>query len=313
MTNEAVILTQALTKSYGNAQAVRSLNLSVGRNRITAFLGRNGAGKSTTIKMLLGMIRPTAGSGIVLGKQIANVAENRELRQRVAYVAEDKPLYGYMTVEQTMHFASSFYPDWRKNVEKKLIRDYELPLRRRVKMLSKGMRTKLALLLAFARRPELLILDEPSEGLDPVGIEHLLQLLVAQAAEGVSVFFSSHQITEVERVADQVCILEKGCLLVDASLDQLRQFYRRIDLVFSSPPPEREFRISGVQRIRTSGHRISVFASRNADAVIERAHDLNVVSVEVAPVGLRDVFLETVKENGTCSGTKPGSRLDLDS
>jgi len=297
MTNDTVIVTHALSKSYGSAEVVRELNLLVGRNRITAFLGRNGAGKSTTIKMLLGMIRPTAGSGIVLGKQITDAEENRKLRRRVAYVAEDKPLYGYMTVEQTIRFASSFYPDWRTDVEEKLLRDYELPLRRKVKMLSKGMRTKLALLLAFARRPELLILDEPSEGLDPVGIEHLLQVLVARSAEGVSVFFSSHQIAEVERIADHVCILEKGCLLVDASLDQLRQLYRRIDLVFSSLPPEREFWISGVQRIQTSGCQMSVFASSNAEAVIERAHDWNAASVEVAPVGLREIFLETVKEN----------------
>src|SRR5215470_5358989 len=236
MTNEPVIFTRSLTKSYGTAEAVRALNLSIRRNRITAFLGRNGAGKSTTIKMLLGMIRPTSGSATVLGKQIIDAEGNRELRKHVAYVAEDKPLYGYMTVEQTIRFASSFYPDWRSDVEKKLLRDYELPLHRKVKALSKGMRTKLALLLAFARRPDLLILDEPSEGLDPVGIEYLLQVLVAQAAEGVSVFFSSHQIAEVERVADHVCILEKGCLLVDASLDQLRQFYRRIDLLFAAPP-----------------------------------------------------------------------------
>ncbi len=296
MTDEAVILTQALTKTYRNAEAVRALNLSVGRNRITAFLGRNGAGKSTTIKMLLGMLRPTSGSGTVLGWEITNARQNCELRRRVAYVAEDKPLYGCMTVEQTIRFASSFYPDWRKDVEKKLLKDYELPPERKVRTLSKGMRTKLALLLAFARRPNLLILDEPSEGLDPVGIEHLLQTLVAQSAEGVSIFFSSHQIGEVERIADQVCILEKGCLLVDASLDNLRQFYRRIDLVFASAPPEREFRIAGVERIQGASNRLSVFASKNAEAVIERAHDLNVVSVEVAPVGLRDIFLETVKE-----------------
>jgi ABC-2 type transport system ATP-binding protein len=297
MTNEPVILTHSLTKSYGTAEAVRALNLSVERNRITAFLGRNGAGKSTTIKMLLGMIRPTSGSGTMLGKQITDAEENRELRKRVGYVAEDKPLYGYMTVEQTIRFASSFYSDWRTDVEKKLLRDCELPLDRKVKALSKGMRTKLALLLAFARQPDLLILDEPSEGLDPVGIEYLLQLLVAQAADGVSVFFSSHQIAEVERVADHVCILEKGCLLVDASLDQLRQFYRRIDLVFPNLAPEHEFRLSGVERIQTNGHQMRVFASNNAEAVIERAHGLNAISVQVAPVGLRDIFLETVREN----------------
>jgi len=295
--NENVIVTQALSKSYRSTEAVRGLNLSVRRNRITAFLGRNGAGKSTTIKMLLGMIRPSAGSGTVLGKQITDAGENCELRKRVAYVAEDKPLYGYMTVEQTVRFVGSFYSDWRADIAKKLLQDYELPLRREVKLLSKGMRTKLALLLAFARRPDLLILDEPSEGLDPVGIEHLLQTLVAHSAEGVSIFFSSHQIAEVERVADQVCILDRGCLLVDASLDHLRQFYRRIDLVFSSLPPEREFRISGVERIQTRGRQMCIFASSNADAVIEHAREWNAVSVEVAPLGLREIFLETVKEN----------------
>src|SRR5438270_13772589 len=104
MTNDNVIVTQALRKFYGTMEAVRALNLSVGRNRITAFLGRNGAGKSTTIKMLLGMLRPTSGSGTVLGWEITNAKENCELRRRVAYVAEDKHLYGYMTVEQTIRF-----------------------------------------------------------------------------------------------------------------------------------------------------------------------------------------------------------------
>jgi ABC-2 type transport system ATP-binding protein len=297
MTNEFVIITHALSKSYGKHAAVRELDLSVKLNRITAFLGRNGAGKSTTIKMLLGMIRPTLGSGAVLGSDITDTAANRDLRRRVAYVAEDKPLYGYMTVEQIIRFAKSFYPDWRADVEKKLLHEYELPIERKVKTLSKGMRTKLALLLVFARRPDLLILDEPSEGLDPVGIEHLLRSLVAQAADGVSIFFSSHQIAEVERVADQVCILEKGRLLVDQSLDELRQSYRRIDLVFDSVAPEHEFRFSGVQRIEARGNHLSVLAQSNAEAVVERARCLNALSVEVSPVALRDIFLETVKED----------------
>jgi ABC-2 type transport system ATP-binding protein len=297
MTDPPVIQTRNLAKLYGNFAAVQDLNLSIGPNRITAFLGQNGAGKSTTIKMLLGMVRPTCGDGMVLGRRITDVKENREMRQTVAYVAENKPLYGYMTVEQTIRFASSFYLDWRADAERKLLKEFKLPPQQKVKTLSKGMRTKLALLLAFARRPELLILDEPSEGLDPVGIEQLLQMLISQAADGVAIFFSSHQIAEVERVADHVCILDNGHLLLDAPLDHLRQSYRRIDLAFASTPPEQEFRIAGVEKIRTRERQMSVFASRNADAVVERARDLNAVSVEVAPVGLRDIFLETVKEN----------------
>jgi ABC-2 type transport system ATP-binding protein len=162
MTNAPVILTHNLTKSYGELAAVRELNLSVEPNSITAFLGKNGAGKSTTIKILLGMVRPSSGEGTVLGKRITNAEENRAMRQKVAYVAEDKPLYGYMTVEQTMRFASSFYTDWHADSARRLLNEYKLPPQRKIKTLSKGMRTKLALLLAFARRPELLILDEPS-------------------------------------------------------------------------------------------------------------------------------------------------------
>jgi ABC-2 type transport system ATP-binding protein len=297
MTTAPAIETRLLTKSYCKIEAVHELNLLVGRGRITAFLGRNGAGKTTTIKMALGMVRPTAGEASLLGTPVSDLKESCKTRRRVAYVAENKPLYRYMTVEQTIRFTSSFYPDWQPALAKRLLTEYELPVHRRVKSLSKGMRTKLALLLAFARRPELLILDEPSEGLDPVGIEQLLKTLVSQSAEGVSVFFSSHQIAEVERIADHVCILEKGRLVLDAPLDDLRQFYRRIDLVFPSAPVELEFRMIGVERIQTSGCQMSVFASRNAEAVVERAQDLNAVSVEVAPIGLRDIFLETVKES----------------
>ena len=247
--------------------------------------------------MLLGLVRPSNGEGTVLGMRITDAEENREMRRKVAYVAENKPLYGYMTVEQTIRFVSSFYADWRADIASKLLNEYKLPPQRKVKSLSKGMRTKLALLLALARRPELLILDEPSEGLDPVGIEHLLQMLVALAADGVTIFFSSHQIVEVERVADHICILDNGRLLVDASLDHLRESYRQIDLVFPVPPPEDESRITGVERIQSKGHEMRVFASKNAEAVVERAHNLNAVSVEVAPVALREIFLETVKEN----------------
>jgi len=160
-----------------------------------------------------------------------------------------------MTVEQTIRFASSFYSDWRADVARRLLKEYKLPPQQKVQSLSKGMRTKLALLLAFARRPELLILDEPSEGLDPVGIEHLLETLVAQSAEGVTIFFSSHQIAEVERVADHVCILDNGRLLVNASLDQLRQSYRRIDLVLHPRLPNGSFASRASRKSKPKGIR----------------------------------------------------------
>ncbi len=140
-----------------------------------------------------------------------------------------------MTVGQILRFTRPFYSDWNTSLEKELLDTFELPIDRRIKSLSKGMRTKTALLLAFARRPKLLVLDEPSDGLDPIGIEQMLQKLVTQCSEGTTVFFSSHQIAEVERVADNVCMLHRGSLVLDSPMDQMRQSYRQIDVGFSHP------------------------------------------------------------------------------
>ena len=294
-----VIETRGLTKRYGGGiEAVRGLNLSVFQNQITGFLGRNGAGKSTTIKMLLGMIRPTAGTGELLGFRIDNPRENCKARRKVAYVAEDKQLYGYFTVAEMIRFTRAFYEDWRNDTEQRLLKQYELPPKRKVKALSKGMRTKLALLLALARRPELLILDEPSEGLDPVSIEELLQSLVAASSEGTTVFFSSHQIAEVERIADRVCIIDHGRLIAHFSMDEMRNNYRRITAGFTTQPREDAFQIPGIESVTTKGRQVSLLTSHNTDGALERVQNLQPIEVDVSAVGLREVFLETVKEQG---------------
>ena len=295
MSTPHVIETHKLTKHYRKFEAVRSLDLRVSEDRITGFLGRNGAGKSTTIKMLLGMTHPTAGTGTVLGRPIADPKANCDMRKQVAYVGEDKQLYAYMTVEQLIRFTRSFYPDWQPDAEKRLLKQYQLPPQRKIKALSKGMRTKLALLLALSRRPALLILDEPSEGLDPVSIEELLEAIVSAAADGTTVFFSSHQIAEVERIAEQVCIIDHGTLVMDLSLEDMRQEYRRITLGFSKQQPPEKFRIEGIQQVQTEGRQVVLVATQNADAILQLARGMEPVSVDVAPIGLREVFLQTVK------------------
>jgi len=296
MSQSWIIETTGLTKRYGDVDAVLQLALRVGADRITGFLGRNGAGKSSTLKMLLGISHPTSGDGQVLGRSIVDPRSSCEIRQHVAYVAEDKQTYPYMTVGQMVAFTRSFYADWQPDVERRLLSQYDLPPHRKVKALSKGMRTKLALLLALARRPQLLILDEPTEGLDPVSVEELLQSLIAATAEGTTVFFSSHQIAEVERIADHVCIIDRGRLVVDTSLDDIRQQYRRIALGFTSDSPPRDFATDGVGSITAQGRQVTVMTTRNADAVIERGYALGAVSVEAVPLTLREVFLDSVKE-----------------
>jgi ABC-2 type transport system ATP-binding protein len=295
MSNVWAIDTDRLSKRYGRFDAVRPIDLKVTRSGVTGFLGRNGAGKTTTIKMLLGMIRPTSGNGRVVGLRIGDRAEHLEMRRRVAYVAEDKQTYAYMTVAQMIRFTRSFYADWQPDLERRLLDEFGLPPRRKVKALSKGMRTKLALLLALARRPELLILDEPSEGLDPVSIEELLQALVAAAADGTTVFFSSHQIAEVERIADRVCILDHGRLVADVSLEYMRQEYRRITIGFAGEAPTAAFRIPGIEHIHASGRQLDVITSANTNAIVEEARRAAAVSIDVVPIGLRDLFLEKVR------------------
>ena len=294
MTDAWVIETHKLTKRYGDVDAVRELDLRVAAGCITGFLGRNGAGKSSTIKMLLGITRRTSGDGLVLGRRLDQTQDSCAMRRHVAYVAEDKQTYSYLTVAGMIAFTRSFYDDWRRDAEEALLRQYDLPLRRKVKTLSKGMRTKLALLLALARRPRLVILDEPSEGLDPVSIEELLQTLVAAAADGTAVFFSSHQIAEVERIADHVCIIDRGRLVVDTSLDQIRQQHRRIAVGFAGEPPPLDFAGEGISSVSRNGRQITVMASGNIDRLVERAYGLGAVSVETTPVSLRDVFLDRV-------------------
>jgi ABC-2 type transport system ATP-binding protein len=290
-----VIESYGLTKRYGPVAAITGLTFEVSRHRITGFLGRNGAGKSTTIKTLLGMVHPTSGNAKVLGHPIDDPRASLELRRRVAYVGEDKGLYSYLTVAELIRFTRAFYSDWRTDLERQLLDLYQLPLKRKVKALSKGMRTKLALLLALARQPALLILDEPSEGLDPVSVDELLHTLAGRSADGTAVFFSSHQLDEVERIADHVLILDRGRLILDTELDEVREHYRRVTLVFTTDVPEAAFRLPGVHAVRARGRQLTVMTDANTDAVVARAHSLDAVSVDVTPVSLREVFLDRVQ------------------
>jgi len=295
---DPIIETENLTKRYGSFAAVHDLNLQVRTGSICAFLGQNGAGKSTTLRMLLGMSRPTSGSGRILGYRIDDESESVAMRQRVAFVAEDKRLYDYMTVQQIIRFTKSFFPKWRDGLERDLLGRFELPPSRKIRKLSKGMRTKLALLLAFARGSELLILDEPTEGLDPVATEEVLRIVVALAAEGASVFFSSHQIAEVDQIADHVLMIHKGELVLDAALDRIKDEYRHVQAVLRRSIDDRDFAIDGVERFEQHGATVSLIVSHNVDAVVDRARQMNASNVDVAPLTLKEIFLETVRSHG---------------
>jgi ABC-2 type transport system ATP-binding protein len=284
-----------LRKTWADVEAVNGLTLQVPAGSIFGFLGRNGAGKTTTIKVLLGMVRPSGGTARVFELPSDVPASSVEIRRRTGFVSEDKDLIDYMTVGEIVRFTAAFYPRWRRDLEQKYRRRFELPSDRTVKQLSRGMRTKLALLVALCRGAELLVLDEPTSGLDPAMTEEVLQALVAHAAgEGMTVFFSSHQIAEVDQIADRLAIIERGRTVVSGALDDLRERYRRVQLVFDGDAPAASFRAPGVVRVRRQGRVLTVLSSDGADAVLDEARALAPVATDVAPVTLKEIFLETV-------------------
>jgi ABC-2 type transport system ATP-binding protein len=290
-----VIETADLWKSYDGVEAVRGLSLHVPAGSICGFLGRNGAGKTTTIKILLGMARPTSGQARVFGLAADVPEASVEIRRRTGFVSDDKDLYDYMTVAEMIRFTAPFFARWRADLEQRYLHRFELPLDRKVKALSRGMRTKLALLLALCRGAELLILDEPTSGLDPAMTEEVLQTLVGHvASEEMTVFFSSHQIAEVDQIADRVAIIDRGRAVVMGALDDLRENFRRIQLVFDGEAPEPAFRAPGVERVRRKGRVLTVLSSAGAERILDEARALHPVSVDVVPVTLKEIFLETV-------------------
>jgi ABC-type multidrug transport system ATPase subunit len=292
---DVVIATKDLRKSYGSVDAVRGLDLEVPRGAICGFLGRNGAGKTTTLKMLLGLTRRTSGVAQVFGRDVEAPGSGVAIRARTAFVSDEKDLYDSMTVAAMVRFTASFHPRWRRDLEALYLRRFELPADRRVKTLSRGMRTRLAVLLALCRDAELLMLDEPTAGLDPVAAEEVLQAIVSQVAgSGTTVFFSSHQLADVEQIADDIVIIDRGRAVVGGSIDTLRKEFRRIHLVFADDAPAHVFATPGVRGIRRDGRTMSLLASGAADLVLAEARTLGPTSVDVTPVTVKEIFLESV-------------------
>jgi ABC-2 type transport system ATP-binding protein len=291
-----VIETSGLRKRYDDVEALRGLDLQVPPGSIFGFLGRNGAGKTTTLKVLLGMTRPSQGSASVFGISPQDAVSGVEIRRRTAFVSDEKDLYDYMTVGEIVAFTRSFYPGWRADLEQQYLRKFDLAPGRAVKGLSRGTRTKLALLLALCRGAELLLLDEPTSGLDPAMAEEVLQALVSHVgSEESTVFFSSHQLSEVEQIADHVAIIDRGQAVVSGPLDDLRAQYQRIQLVFTDTAPEIQVHAPGQHRVRRQGRVLTVLSAGGGTAVMDELRGYRPASIDVTPVSLKDIFLDSVR------------------
>ncbi len=246
----------------------------------------------------MGLLRSDSGTARVFGIPVSDADRSVGIRRRIGFVTEDKELYPYMTVEQIIRFTRPFFPKWRDDLERHYLRMFQLPPKRKIPDLSKGMRSKLMLLLAISRGADLLILDEPTDGLDPAATEDVLRELVTIAAsEGTTMFFSSHQLAEVELIADHIGIVDRASCPLAGSLDDLKVQYQRLQVVFTESVEMPVHWADGVEFVRQEGRVVSILASHNVDAIVEQARSLPGTAVERFPVTLKEIFLEHVRSN----------------
>ena len=226
-----IVEIRKLTRMFGKALALDDVSLTVPRGGVFGLIGGNGAGKTTLIKHLLGLLRPQSGSIRVFG--LDPIANPVETLGRIGYLSEDRDLPNWMAVGELMRYTQAFFPTWDETYAEELREAFDLDPTARIKNLSRGQRARAGLLVALAHRPELLVLDEPSSGLDPVVRRDILGAIIRTIAdEGRTVLFSSHLLDEVERVADSVAIIHKGRIVLTAAMDEIRDTHRRVTLRF---------------------------------------------------------------------------------
>jgi ABC-2 type transport system ATP-binding protein len=296
---DTVIETVGLTRYFGGRKAVDQLTMSVPRGSVFAFLGRNGSGKTTTIRMLLGLTEPTRGSSRVLGCD--SRALTPEARARTGYMSESHPLYGWMTVRQCGEYQSQFYARWNQRIFDSIAGHFRLNPRARAGHLSRGERAGLSLAITLAPEPELLILDDPALGLDPVARRALLEsmLYVTRGGER-TIFFSSHLLDDVERVADYIAILDRSVLRACCSVETFRANVRQFVLRYAnaSLKPDAPPALRGLLHARRAPGELRLTLVSPDRATEEAFAGLGAASIEEVPVSFNDAMTGYLGDRG---------------
>jgi ABC-2 type transport system ATP-binding protein len=282
----------ALTKTYGRHVAVNGVDLRIGQGESVGLVGPNGSGKSTTLKMLVGLVRPTSGTGRVLGRSITT--DSVEVRRRVGYMPEEVHPYRGMTGRAYLGFCQSFHGDAGRDRAMALARRLLLPVDRRVKTYSLGMRVKLGLIQAIAHRPPVLILDEATKGLDPTSRREVLDLVREESERGTTVILSSHVLSEIERVCTRTEFIRSGRIVSAAERDEALGRIDRVARVafFGDVEEERLRAIPGVDRVTREGAIFVLALTGDGRDALRALSDLPVRRLEFRSAGLDDLYAE---------------------
>lgn len=264
--NDVVLQTSGLTKRYGSAAALDSLNLTVNKGEVLGYLGPNGAGKTTTIRLLLGLIKPTSGSAVIFGLDTQH--EKVAVHSHVAYVPGEAALWPQLTGAETLRLLGNIHGRVDEQYQTELVKRFQLDVNKKVRAYSKGNKQKINLIAALATRAELLILDEPTSGLDPL-MEQVFRDCVAEAkANGQTIFLSSHILGEVEVLCDRVAILRAGKLIEVGTLEQMRHLSAvTVTATFDQAPPK-VAKLKGVSNVHVAGHELTCQVQGPIDELI---------------------------------------------
>jgi ABC-2 type transport system ATP-binding protein len=287
-----VIAIRGVTRTFGNKRALDDVSLIVPRGNVFGLVGANGAGKTTLIRHVLGLLKAQSGSVRVFG--LDPVKDPVNVLSRIGYLSEEGDLPGWMRVDELMRYMRAFYPTWDEAYAQDLRRQFELDPAAKVKTLSKGQKARAGLLVALAYRPELLLLDEPSSGLDPIVRRDILGAIVRTIAdEGRTVLFSSHLLDEVERISDRVAMLKAGHILFTGDMDEIKQTHHRLTIRFGDerrqPPP-----LDGVLSWEGRGRHWTAIARGRLDELTVAASALGAEIVDKQALSLDEIFIAQV-------------------
>ena len=286
-----VIQTEKLTKYYGRSRGIEDINLSVNKGEVFGFLGPNGSGKTTTIRILLDFIRASSGRARLFGMDTH--ADSTRIKTGIGYLPGEYGMYEKMTAAEYLQFLGALRSDEEPRLKDELVERFGLDTSPRIKSLSHGNKQKLALVQAFMHDPELLILDEPTSGLDPLIQQRFYELILEMKERGRTVFFSSHILSEVERVCDRVAILREGKLVALHEISDLKKFrLKTIEVTFKQELDESTFRLEGVRKIEKNAHIIRLWADANINTILRTISEHPIDNISCRDASLEDIFLE---------------------
>jgi ABC-2 type transport system ATP-binding protein len=289
----SIIEIKNLTKTYGKHVGVENVNLSVDEGEIFGFIGPNGAGKSTTIRVLLALIRPTAGSATIFGKDCVKCAA--EIARDVGYLPSETAYYDNMTVRELVQYAADLYGKNCDSRIKELSERLHLDLSRKIADLSLGNKKKVGIVCALLHSPKLIVLDEPTNGLDPLIQQEFFNILQEENKRGVTVFFSSHVLSEVQKICDRVAIIKEGSIINVQKISELRANSHKKISVIADDIPQGHFDVQGVKNLKQEGDTVEFMFMGNIKQILTKLSVLSINDLFIEEPDLEEIFMHYYK------------------